>query len=404
MSFLSTNMKISGRIVGIGVNHTDGSSDFKWLDKPIHNKITSVGLDFLLTFDGVSDYVYYGSGGHVNQDYVRNCVIAGDFAYYSTHRAGCCQFLKIGTNGDRSEFEDTDLKAPHGGLSDTNKTGANFAGTYVNIAQNEVLGRITRISVPATSDITVREIGFFGRGYNTNNEQVSEPMFSRIVLDTPLDLYTGETLTVCYEIRFLQDLSINECSAFNGLMAADGTSLRCFSKQWLYSVNTNTYGGSGNCLFWFNNGGGGAAGSYSGTYGIPSFIPGGTGIGTSYGSAVILYSTSDREFPSTGDYDSGWSSAPCSCSYNHYTGFGNNDKHRDITIELDFNQPGMTGATTPPDETYIDIKALKIFGRVYRMGYYESDGTTWHSQSMRKFGNQKMRFIHRLRFSTVDTI
>jgi hypothetical protein len=39
--------KLGGRLVGIGVIHKDGSEDYKWLDKPIHNKIVSGGLDHL---------------------------------------------------------------------------------------------------------------------------------------------------------------------------------------------------------------------------------------------------------------------------------------------------------------------------------------------------------------------
>ena len=408
MSFIIDNASIAGYLVGIGVNHKDGSSDFRWMDKPIHNKITSVGLDFLLTFDGVSDGFYTGAGWHMNQDLPRHAVMAGDGSYSNVHRQGACHFLKIGTDGSPSQFEDTDLKAPVGGLSSTKKTGGNYCGTFIDRENNLVLSRISHVSVAVSSDTTIREIGFFGRGFSlTDGSQVSEPMFSRIVLEQPIELLEGESITTCYELRFTHNFQITESNAFNGILDPDGNQLRCFSRLWIgrNASSLKSWGNSTNCSFWFNNDGSLSICNVSSNEAWRDSMLCGTGVGHYNQSYVsFFYSTSDGDFPADGSSISLTREASCSYEFKHYTGIGNKNKYRDINFILDFSQPGMSGASTPPAETFIDIKRFMLFGNYYRFGYYEDDGVTWHSQSLRKYANQKMILTHRLKFQTEDTL
>jgi hypothetical protein len=375
------------------------------LDKPIHNKITSVGLDFLLTFDGNSDKFYHYNGNHIDQDRPRKAVMAGDGKYGNAHRCGACHYLKIGTDGSPTQFTDTDLHATVGGLSATKKTGGNYCGTYFDYDNDTILSRISHVSKAVESDTTVREIGYFGRGYDIDSgELVSEPMFSRIVLDQSIALLAGESLTTCYELRFTFNMHVTETSIFNGYTDPYGNPLRCFCKSYITRAQNSlkTWGTGANFSFCFNNNGDLAPLSVSGSSALKESLICGTGIGTSY-DMNFSYSTTDADFPNNGSAPS-LSTCPISVSFKHYTGIGNNDKYRDFNVVIDFNQPEMTNAITDPAETFIDIKRFMLFGKYYRLGYYEEDGTTWHSQALRKYANQKLVLTHRLRFSTPDTI
>jgi hypothetical protein len=50
------------------------------------------------------------------------------------------------------------------------------------------------------------------------------------------------------------------------------------------------------------------------------------------------------------------------------------------------------------------IHFMRVRGMDYRFGYYEEDGTTWHPQALRKFGNQILKFTFRTRYVTEDTV
>lgn len=97
--------RLGGSLIGIGIKHKDGSEDFRWLDKPIHNRITSVGLDYLLTSNnstvgGYSFKISSSSGGgsprraFIGYGYTAD---SGDICQF-----GACHFFK-------SELEESPL-------------------------------------------------------------------------------------------------------------------------------------------------------------------------------------------------------------------------------------------------------------------------------------------------------
>ena len=48
---------LHGRLVGIGKVRKDGSEEFHWLEKPIHNKIVAQGLDYLFQQNGSDNVI-----------------------------------------------------------------------------------------------------------------------------------------------------------------------------------------------------------------------------------------------------------------------------------------------------------------------------------------------------------
>jgi hypothetical protein len=378
---------LGGQLVGLGVEHKDGSFDFNWLDKPIHNKIVSGGLDHLLVYNGIDDpnYTYTNTSKYSINLY------SWSNNYPNNPRKGVLSFAQCGTDGSPTQFTDIDLKAPIGSKSKSYKSGAPFSGT--NADANGYNLRVSYILPESLEDTTVREFAIFG----SIKSEAEFPMFARVVLDQPLYLQVGDKPIFTYDLRV--DRAVEPVYGdFFGLESADGSPLK-FGRKLNYSYSKSTP---------YNQG----------VHNIPHIGTSGYTLESSekaverppyyfydrnnYGYYDRPYvSNSDKSFgvsadslTSIGDVtgDHGFSFVP-------YTGVGTNDKYRDIIYTMGLLNPGIVNATD-----YYDIYFMRIRGMDYRFGYYEEDGTTWHPQALRKFGNQILKFTFRTRYVTEDTV
>ena len=152
---------LHGLVVGLGKIRKDGSKEFRWLDKPIHNRIVSGGLDYCLTFNG-------SNSAHVQMDYANTnkCrynpwrrIMNGQESTFQY--SGCLQYLSIGTDGSATSFTDTALKSQVGGYSETPAySTAPYNGVMVENRNVKVLHlRITLQSIAVENDTEVREVG-----------------------------------------------------------------------------------------------------------------------------------------------------------------------------------------------------------------------------------------------------
>lgn len=80
---IEQNNFLQGQLVGIGKIHTDGSEDFRWLEKPIKNRIVSGGIDHLLTLNGNQLTCY---SERYNSETPIDCFWVG--RYYSSSYSG----------------------------------------------------------------------------------------------------------------------------------------------------------------------------------------------------------------------------------------------------------------------------------------------------------------------------
>lgn len=227
---------LHGLVVGIGKIRKDGSKEFHWLDKPIHNRIVSGGLDAYFMFNGNQ------TSAQTDTNYGGRFYPANTSS--STYRdCGLLRYIAIGTDGTPTKFTDTGLKAQVGGYSNSiSYTALPFIGTRIE-PPDSVSFRVQNTSVAVGLDTSVREIGWFEK-YTTSETYV---MFSRVVLPTPVELLAGESLTVVYQMKVTY-ANMTEAetpsSLVSGLLDSDGNPLRGRSSFRLYfrdSFSQNTW-------------------------------------------------------------------------------------------------------------------------------------------------------------------
>lgn len=403
-------MTLHGKVVGIGIEHKDGSKDFKWLDKPIHNRIVSSGLDYLMTYNGSNRDLYNAQGAIHYHRWRRMVESESSTDPYN----GCLQFLAVGTNGDSTSFEDTSLKNQVGGYSETVPYGwSPYNGTNIDPDTLTLKLRITLSSVPMENSVTIREVGWFGKYYNQN----VYPMFSRVVLDDPVDLEINEKLIVCYELHINEYENDHEISSiFSGLLDYEGNALRAFAKRPIYGqyfektgwINGNYYGnGVSDKLLQIpysikTNGLGHVwNASYNCSYNT-RFLSMGPVLKNNY-----YYYSNTIIIPKNVNYIEPKSSSTGLIDYNDYEYDSNNciltvhdyipgtfTRERDITILPAF--PNMQ------EQQYRDIYSLIYEGIIIKFGYYD-ENKQWIAKPWRKEFGKTYKFTFRYKFSTVDT-
>lgn len=195
MKTITNNIKLSGCLVGYGIKHKDGSVIYNWLDTPIHNKITSVGLDWLLKYRNDPDELTPSSllGYHKRFLGTRR-VNSGDTSVYAP-----LTFCAYGSNNTSTVFTDTALKTLVSTYTDQlyvehneSATESTF-GTRVNSYGNHSY-RVSHIFPQSNISTTVAEIGWFGK------ENTTYYMFSRVVLQDPIQIGIDDQLIVTYEL------------------------------------------------------------------------------------------------------------------------------------------------------------------------------------------------------------
>jgi hypothetical protein len=417
--------KLGGQLVGLGVEHKDGSFDFNWLDKPIHNKIVSGGLDHMLMYN--NDPINPSTSNR----YVIQPTLCCDQPHNTDNKPhkGVLYYVSLGTDGSPTSFTDTDLKQPiqiEGNRFSKNWRGIADGGNYWCGSRKPRYGaienRISHTHVAVEQDTTIRELAWYGGHHiNTSDPNIVDEggahvLFSRVVLDQPIYLSAGDKLVTTYQLNVQMGPSeIEYLDSFYGVLDSEGNPLK--AAKLIYATNVplnNSYrtkfGGfdSDNDLtFYVYSGKPGTRlaemAKWSAAYATSN------GYSSSSGYQGIYYSTSDvvlknnldntnTELPKA-ETSTGYAGGEKSFTIQPYTGVGTNDKYRDSIYTMGLYNPGMTN---PAD--YIDIRFMCISGMMYRFGYLEEDGVTWHSQAFRKYANQVVKITNRKRLITEDTV
>lgn len=398
---INDTVKLEGYIVGLGKIKKDGTEIFNWLDEPKHNRIVSTGLDHLMCYDG-----------NISGFFTSNTPVPTEPAMWLgnlNNHYGALSFCKIGTGKNETEFTDTDLQSPVGTISNTFKTGEPFCGTKCNDEGNYVL-RVSHISNPVPTACKIWEVGLFGQ-YGEGSYKVN-PMFARIKLDKGIELNAGERLIFTYDLHIVYaDVEPVEDEDFCGMLDSVGEPLKYSRKAYFKFSKVNESKYSDRLLRdLYITKFGEEAGYNSNTennyfFRLPVYYYNSIRTYGDYDS--IGYSLQKQEF---NVMDASLSKARAEALADNYTfdvldytGVGNKDKHRDITICMGLYNPNMED----PSE-YRDIQFLRIRGMNYRFGYYTINEETgikeWNEQSLRKWANQTMTFTIRTRYVTEDTL
>lgn len=415
---------LHGLVVGLGKIRKDGSKEFRWLEKPIHNRIVSGGLDYLLTFNGSNSAVKYcptweGSyTGYVTYYNRWRRRVASESA--KDNYSGCLQFIAVGTSDHETNFTDTGLYSQAGGFSEeVAYTVAPYNGTNFDVSNNNIQLRITLQSVAMDNSVTIHEVGWFGKYYAED----TYPMFSRVVLPDGIELDAGDRLSVCYQVNINEYEAEHDVSSlFSGLIDSDGNPLRGTCQRpvfvqypeqpgWIngnyygngvrtkliqipYSIGSNGLGRSVPINTPYHTVGpvsvSNENSSYQGTVSsanllIPKIESDLIPILSSSGSiGGSLYSTYDIDYQN--------------CSFTQLD-YVPGSFVRDRIVIINPSYPNI-------DSGYKDIFGFAYEGAYFRFGYYDNtdpDNPVWVSKPWRKQFGQSYKFTFRYKLSTTDT-
>lgn len=419
--FENTN-KLSGAIVGIGFIK-NGVLDYKELDKPIRNKITSVGIDHLLTYDGTNACFNTGSSssdtyGGYSSKWVGTRGVRGYYSgstYYSA--SGVINYAAYGSGNTPTTFTDTALANKTSEYTSTKVTGSSqYCGVKSYSDQyGKYSYRVTYQFPTETSTKSINEIGFFGKFYNQTTSTFDYYMFSRVVLPQTLTIEEGTSLVVTYQVDETNAYNTATEIPFFGLKDTSGNDLYAQAK--LYRIISSGVGSWGSGPI---NGDGGINSNgtnftdFNGYYG-KAFMPFITRVdhpgynSFSYGDQ---FGWSTNESITLPNDNSTASMNPVGCDFSiditdNYTNCvafrlftpyvctGQTGKYRDIKLVLGKNFGKVSG------ENYVDITFLSVNGMNYRFGYY--DNGTFVPQALRKYANKAIVFTSRTRYTTDDT-
>ena len=413
---IERNTFLGGHLVGIGKKKANGEIIYQELDKPIHNRITSVGLDHMFQFAGPNHPSFdLQTAGSTGFSYVP---FFYDYGGNSTvgYRSGFLRYVAFGSGTAQTTFDMTALQNGFGTYYDTlfyvensnqnlNKTRVDSFGNYAH--------RKSHQSSVFSETTTVNEIGWFG-SYGDSTSSIADGatpvLFARVVLPSPIVVEAGESLITTYELQETQASSsdITHISNFCNMLDSNGNTLQADSRIYRYvSVDSRNYGANpitSPCI------------SYQGKdiENVPNYYAAGCAfvppfwyISAGSSSSITFYSTSStKTIPNIGTYDSSslsdfgtgtYTGVEFTASVLAYTGVGSTNKYRDRTFTFGAYCPSMSGQ---PD-AYKDIYFIRINGTDYRFGY--DDNGTWIPQAWRKYANERYVFTMRTRYSTEDT-
>lgn len=402
MMIITDTQYIGGQIVGLGFQHRDGSEDFNWIE-PVHNRVTSVGIDHLLQ-----------AGGAENPEYTATERTSGAPGLWfgpgcDGIREGALTYMQLGTGTSQPSFGDTHLAKPLGSLCGTYRTGTPFTGTKVT--DDGCYIRVTYVSAAMVAETKVTEVGIFGKiGSNP-------VLFARIVLEKPVTVLADDSLMVTYELRIARTgLEASYEDNFFDIMPSDG--------EGTLHYGTKAYTGVVR---------GAASKPYTDLYTKdPCILSDSDGVREFPGTLATLSEKNElkymyfmrlpayyhHDYTAAGVYDSlGYSTdeqqdfgvsddrlskasseiGDYSFEFMPYEGVGSLDKHRDIKITMGAYNPAMVYSND-----YTDITFIRIRGTDYKFGYL--DGSDWVQQYLRKWGGQAMSFTYRTRYVTGDTM
>ena len=424
---IEQNTIIGGEIVGIGKIRADGSEEFKWLKDPIHNQITTKGIDNLLMWNGSSNLpsgnaeaigkeissLYLPCQTFNTDDYDTNIRDSRDT---SVTRTGVLYYSAYGSGRGQIDPDTAiELISRISDITSTFRRGLYFNGTNcVSVAGNhQIQYRVTHTYPVVSEHQDVNEIGFYHK-VEPNGELT---LFSRVQLDNTYELNAGESLIITYQLNvkypnypkhhdnFFGLKDINE----NTLQANETTCIKMSDLDW-----TKQY--RGNCIYYYRS-----RGDYLAPFSVPiihNYYPWGL---PSF--AYTYYSNHD------GCRQYGWrpiwglkneSELRCIMIQNDVSNlemmkvngptlantkyqesvittqilpYTPGSKYRDYTLILPTFYPYLDSG-----ENYIDFNVLIFNGVAYRFGY--NDNGTWVPQKLRKRGDQTYKLTYRMSYTT----
>jgi len=425
---IEQKQKIGGEIVCIGKIHADGSEELKWLKDPIHNQITLKGIENLLRWNG-SDALPSGTadaiGNEISSLYLPcQAYQTNQYGYdildqrdTSVTRTGVLWYSAYG-DGLGGFDPDTDIELVNrtSNITSTFRKGLYFNGTNcVSVAGNHQLQyRVTHTYPTAQEHQYVNEVGF----YHKVEPSGEYTLFSRVELDEPYELDTGEQLIITYQLNIKFPDYPTHISDFFGLKDKDGNTLQANETTCIKTSSTFdwTRQYKGNCLYYYRNDSSTIAPfifpiihNYY-PYGLPKFA---LTYSTShdgsrqYGWRPIWGLKNERELRAifvqndVTNLEMMKTNGPTltntkyqeSAIITQILPFTVGTKYRDYVLTLPTFYPYLDSG-----ENYIDIAVMIFNGVAYRFGY--NDNGTWVSQKLRKYGNQMFKLKYRMSYET----
>ena len=181
------NGKLGGKLLGFDIERDGIKIQTVRFDNPIKNTVVKKCLDNLLMFNGTNSVP--------TANYVE--AAASLFFNYSSNagRWGVFNYSALGDGTGNTDVNDTDLKNRITGFTSTRVSGSGYCGTYYDTTNDIIKERIAH-SHTIETDFNIREIGYFNRYWGTDIYELS----SRIALDAPVPVQTGDVFTSIYEI------------------------------------------------------------------------------------------------------------------------------------------------------------------------------------------------------------
>ena len=394
---LEDNRFLGGHLVGIGKRKANGEIIYQELDKPVHNRIMSVGLDHLLVCggpdkpnaeEGYEAETYLWSGTYNSASYGR--------------RSGALHWMAFGNGTAATAFTDTALgnkiSTYYSTKCTSSESGQKLNGTkWTTGADNfgKFSFRVSHESTAVSETTTINEIGWFGGyGSSTNdlNLGATPVLFARVLLPSPITLLSGEKLITTYQ---LDETNANATettgTSFFGLLDTNGNALQY--KQRLVRRNSSSggWGGSISEPRVTSQGGGD-------NYNI-CFHAAFQQISPNRSDFATYTTTSSDTLPSINSsyaFSNGttWDYGTVSSTVSAYTQVGETSKFRDRVFMSGAYNPNMAGDPSGKN----DIRGIILNGMGYLFGYEENG--SWVSQAWRKYANKQVTFTFRTRYTT----
>lgn len=428
------NCNLAGYLTGYGIVKKDGTVKEVKFDKPIHNRIVKTGINQLLKYNGTKDKIYKTTLNNYER-------LPNAFALFigntGTHY-GCLNFCRIGTSDKETDYFDTELAMEpiddkkYIAQTSTLKTGTTYLNSKI-INAYEYTTTITHDFGVINEDVDIKEIGYFGRYQDDPNDPTSifYPMFSRIVLDTPIKIEYGEEFYCTYTLHIKIDESVEKIENFGN------TGKHVLMKYNPYCPDTNILYDSkkprteskipfpgifSDGTYYYPYGGiRSEGGSMSSDYArkmrcflFPHIIiDKRSWYDSNNGCAAkedVYITTTPKKFDSTSNElstefistmftknDQGRLSNPAQYIPVNYE---DDTNYRDLKIKLPTYCPNLT---TAEGNDKIEIHNIYCRGYEYKLGHYNEDGSEWIPEPIVKKVNQEMTFTIRTTITTDDT-
>ena len=376
---------LHGRLVGIGKVRKDGTRDFRFLDKPIHNTIMRCGLNEFMTYNG-------SNSAYLNARQGRTAWYVIDYCGFGTSNAP----------NDFATTEGLQSSAITPYVNREYNRGWPFSGLYIESGTaTSYKIRVTHKSPAVSSSVAVREIGYFKNYGDDNTPVCSDKLFSRIVLPFVFQLDPGDSLMTTYEVVVgiaRNVVNIQSC----GLHDSSDVELGCQVAQCVSTGNTNNIYGmypslSFNTLSsrWASSTGGQSRGYQFAPY---NFYDRNSGISGDQASWDLRYTKSSFDFP-TGQITSmsyrGVNNDRVTCQNTNYT---SDSFYRDVIVNVPAYWPEMTLATD-----YRDLYAINWGTLFIRFGHFDAN-MNFTPAPWRKLASRTAKFVFRQSIATQDSI